>query len=159
MSRFSKVLNDLIGEHSFSATGLSEAAGIQRLTISRLRHGETRPGREHLEALLLAFTEPNEQFRLLKAHILDEMPEPSLKNLEISLKGETFRESSALPIILDRLPKTVQDAIRYLIPICEEIPPVGDIFIDLARAHGWQPGILPKKASKKPGQYPPSKKE
>lgn len=136
MTRFAGVLQGLSREHGLTQTALSEMSGLHRLKISYLMTSKTRADSDDIAALLLAFTDMHDRFKLVVAHIQDEIPAEALRNVEIGLQQESLNDQQAL--ILATLPKHIQSALKFLISMYPENPAIGDVFKDLAKSHGWE---------------------
>lgn len=135
MTKFSRVLNDLLAEHGFTQMGLSQMSGVDQVKISRLVNSQARPNRDDLTGLLASFIDPNDKYRLARAHIADEIPEPALKLLEVELATRVLREGGSS---LNALPLRVQKALDFLIREYPHNPSIGDVMLDIATALGWE---------------------
>lgn len=136
MNKFSRVLNDLLVEHNVTQTGLANLTGVDQVKISRLINSLGRPNHNDLQGLFQVFTAAHDRWRLISAHIADEIPPEIFKTLKIQIEESNFREYSVES--LSKLPKRVQSALKFLIRTHEENPSIGDVIVDLATMLDWK---------------------
>lgn len=151
-------------EQGMTQRGLEALTGINHVKVSRLLSSATRADREDLTALILAFHKPDDRFRLLRAHIQDEIPEESFKDISVTSSSGKLHDAPTFDFA--HLPKDVVTAIRYLITVYEENPAIGLVFVDLASAMGLRvplklpaPPPEPQKLTRYPKPSRQSKKK
>ena len=136
MFNFTRVLHQLITEHELTQVGLSALTGIDNSKISRLLSETTKPDDDDLNRLLLAFRGQSERFDLVYSFIRDKCGEEALTECEIQPKAQlSFRDGAGLNI--QTLSLRGQRALAYLLFMRSSIPQIEDLFLDLARALGW----------------------
>lgn len=135
MTKFSRVLNELLMEHGYSQTDLANLSGVEQVKISRLVNSQARPNHADLIGLFGSFNEPQDKYRIARAHIADELPESALRLLEVELASRAIRERSVNHAVL---PVRVQKAWEFLVREFTDNPAIGDVIADLATALGWE---------------------
>lgn len=154
MHRFSKVLKELMDEHNWDQVQLASLTPSMAQTIvSRLLRNITPPGPQHITSLFHAFTDEQERFLLVQAYLQDQLPEVAANHVD--LLPAHRRLADAPPILAASLPPRLQRALAYLLDALTDNPPIADVIIDMARAHGWQ-DLGPAKSRGKV-KYPPHK--
>ncbi len=140
MKNFSRVIQRILNEKGMSQMQLASLSGMQQSKVSRLCKGDNRVDKDDITALLSAFPDASDRFQIVQAHIQDEVP---LDGLKISRESgeEILKESFA---DLSSLSEPGESALSYLLELLREVPSIQDVFIDLARAFGWQEKTTPK---------------
>lgn len=152
MRRFAKVLNELLDENGMTQGDLAQRIGIDDSKVSRLINSVFRPSPEDLEAVIEAFDNPQERYRLAHAHIADELPAAMVKQLDIELAQTKLREQPKY----DLLPPNVQSALEHVLSQYPDNDAIGDFIIVWARMLDWQE---PPASPPGPVKYPPHKSE
>lgn len=117
--------------------GLAEVCGIDPSKISRLLKDETRADRDDLEAILSAFHDATDRFRIVIGHIHDEIPTTAIPNIEIKRADKPNAIHETVALDLRYLSERGESALAYLVELKREVPSIEDVFVDLARAFGW----------------------
>ena len=136
MHQFAKVLGRLLSTHDMSQVTLSGQTHIDSSKMSRLLSASTNPDRDDLAAFVQAFALETDRFDLVYAFIRDKCGDEQLVELEIKPRDPSTLHD--LPTInTTMLSERSERALAYLLQMRRTIPQIEDIFIDLARALGW----------------------
>lgn len=135
MKRFAKVLQELMSEQKLTQLEIATLASLEQVKISRLLRSITRADQADLAALSNAFPSPRDRYQLALAHIQDELPADTLKQIEIQPLEHTLRD--APPVLPHDLPPRLTRALAYLLGELPDNESIAAVIIDLAHALGW----------------------
>ncbi len=137
MSRFSRVLNELLTEKGLSQTELSALSGVDQSRLSRLLSAEHHPNRNDLSGLSVGFSEPKDRYRLFQSYLGDTIPSDVLACFNIELRDSVVREKYSARA-WDLLPKEMLEALDFLVAEYPDNASICDVVVGWARALGWQ---------------------
>ena len=135
MRRFAKVLRELMDERELTLRELGSLSGLDDTKIHRLCGSVTRATREDLERLFSGFPQELDRYRLMLAHIQDELPETGFQQLEIQPSSLVMKDvPRQLP---SEISLPLRSALFYLLEEMKDNPTIGDVLTGLATSLGW----------------------
>ncbi len=109
---------------------VADASGLARGTISLYASGARNISAGALERLLQAFPEPGEKFALVRAYLLDQVPDSEFHSVSIEPRTEMLEEAAAPYGAPD---KALSAAIEQLQQVALRDEDVRRVVLDLAR--------------------------